>query len=137
MHTAWRKDADVKEADKFKALNITVLTSPCAFSCGNLLPSLLKGIGYQTIGQKTGGGSFSIMFGASADGLTYFRSPYFCLSDNSGRNIDSGVEPRRFFDVAYVAEALASSRDFSFRARSSPVSSLKPHSFSNRSIMRS
>ncbi|MBE6127097.1 MAG: hypothetical protein E7182_03890 [Erysipelotrichaceae bacterium] len=106
-------DADVKEADKFKALNIVVLTSPCAFSCGNLLPSLLKEIGYQTIGQKTGGGSCSIMFGASADGLTYFRSSYFCLSDNSGHNIDSGVEPdieiepEQFFDAAYVAEALA------------------------------
>ncbi|MBE6135614.1 MAG: hypothetical protein E7179_06420 [Erysipelotrichaceae bacterium] len=115
-------DADVKEADKFKAMTIVVLTSPCAFSCGNLLPSLLKEIGYQTIGQKTGGGSCSIMFGASADGLTYFRSSYSCLSDSSGHNIDSGVEPdieiepERFFDAAYVAEALAKA------ARASTVS---------------
>ena len=83
---------DIEEANKFKNMNIVILTSVCGFSCGNLLPSLLKELGYKTIGQRTGGGSCAIMIGAMPDGLYYVRSSYKCLSDASGHNIDDGVE---------------------------------------------
>ena len=106
-------------------MKIVILTSSYAFSCGNLLPSLLKELGYKTIGEKTGGGSCAIMIGSMPDGAYYVRSSYKCLSDAAGHNIDSGVtvavdllgEPTetpvgnigdyaKFFDVEYVAQVL-------------------------------
>ena len=84
-------DKDEAEAIKFADMNIVLLTSSTAFSCGNLLPSLLKELGYKTIGEQTGGGSCAIMLGAFADGPSYVRSSYKCLSDAAGNNIDSGV----------------------------------------------
>ena len=82
---------DINEANKFKDLNIVIMTSDYSFSCGNLLPSLLVELGYKTIGQKSGGGSCAIMMGSSGDGIYYIRSSYKCLSDASGNNIDNGV----------------------------------------------
>ena len=96
-------EKDVEEANKFKQMNIVLLTSSYAFSCGNLLPSLLKELGYKTIGEKTGGGSCAIMLGAMADGLFYIRSSYKCLSDAAGHNIDSGV----VVDVDLMGEPMA------------------------------
>ena len=37
-------------------LNIGVLTTDIAFSCGNLFPSLMKDMGFPIIGEKSGGG---------------------------------------------------------------------------------
>lgn len=84
-------EIDVVEARKFSDLKIVLLISSVAFSCGNLLPSVLKDLGYMTIGEKTGGGSCAIMIGAMPDGAYYIRSSYKCLSDITGNNIDSGV----------------------------------------------
>lgn len=84
-------EADKVEADKFKALNIGILTSEYSFSCGNLLPSVLKGLGYKIIGEKSGGGSCAIALATTADGLVYAHSTYICLSDQAGNNIDAGV----------------------------------------------
>jgi hypothetical protein len=47
-------DLDKAETEKFKKLNIAFLTSVCSFSCGNLLPSLAKELGYKIIGQQSG-----------------------------------------------------------------------------------
>ena len=96
-------DKDVTEARKFKDLNVVILTSNYAFSCGNLLPSLLKGLGFKTIGEKTGGGSCAIMLGAMPDGAYYIRSSYKCLSDEEGNNIDSGV----LVDVSLLKDSIA------------------------------
>ena len=95
-------EKDKAEADKFKELNIVILTSNFAFSCGNLLPSLLKELGFNIIGENSGGGSCAIMLGATADGLSYVHSSFKCLSDASGHNIDSGVE----VDVSLVGEPI-------------------------------
>ena len=84
-------ELDEKEALKFQDMNIVILTSKQAFSCGNLLPSLLKEFGYHTIGEQTGGGSCAIMIGSMPDGPYYIRSSYSCLSNEAGNNIDSGV----------------------------------------------
>ena len=117
---------DVKEAEKFKALNVGVLTSSYAFSCGNLLPCLLKEAGYKIIGERTGGGSCSIKLESTADGLVYVHSSFDCMATNKGENVDSGVEPdfeisvygedgnydmSKFFDFAYIAEYLSSAYD--------------------------
>ena len=83
-------EADVTEADSF-TFNIGVLTSGGSFSCGNLLPSVLKGLGYKIMGEKSGGGSCAISIETTADGIPFVRSTYLCLSDAEGNNIDSGV----------------------------------------------
>ena len=83
-------DRDIEAAKEFK-FNVGILTSSFSFSCGNLLPSILKELGYKTIGERTGGGSCAISIETTADGAEYVRSSYYCLSDASGHNIDDGV----------------------------------------------
>lgn len=81
---------DVNEAKQFN-FNYAVLTTKYAFSCGNLLPSMLKEIGVKVIGQRSGGGSCSVSFSSTADGIFFARSNYRNLSNSAGDNIDSGV----------------------------------------------
>lgn len=82
---------DTVEAQKF-TFDISVLTSSRSFSCGNLLPSVLKEFGCKIIGQKSGGGSCSLYFSSTAEGITQYHSSFNCLTNNSGNNIDSGVD---------------------------------------------
>ena len=82
---------DAAESDKFKSFKLAVLTSPMAFSCGNLMPSRLKELGAKVVGQRSGGGGCAIVYEATPDGLTYYRSSHLCLSNTKGENIDSGV----------------------------------------------
>ena len=118
---------DVEEAKKFD-FNVGILTSKCAFSCGNLLPSILKGLGYKILGEQSGGGSCAIILESTAEGIPYGHSSYLCLSDALGNNIDSGVavdfqierkidpssknplefDGSNFFDIASIAEYLNS-----------------------------
>ena len=84
-------ELDVTEANKFKSLNIGVLTTLYSFSCANLLPSILKELGYKIMGEQSGGGSCAISTESTADGLEYVRSSNVCFSDEAGNNIDSGV----------------------------------------------
>ena len=81
---------DLAEANKFN-FNIGILTSRYSFSCGNLLPSVLKELGYKILGERSGGGSCAIAMETTADGIHYVHSSYICLSDSSGSSIDSGV----------------------------------------------
>lgn len=115
-------EADVEELKGFN-FNVGVLTSSYSFSCGNLLPSVLKELEYKIIGEKSGGGSCAIILESTADGVPYGHSSYRCLSDASGHNIDSGVEtdypierisideytfdPSNFFDLAKIGEYLS------------------------------
>ena len=84
-------EADIEESNRFKSFKTAVLTSPCSFSCGNLLPSMMKEIGVKIVGKRSGGGSCAISYESTADGLTYYRSSHHCLSNASGDNIDLGV----------------------------------------------
>ena len=84
-------ELDVEEAKSFN-FNIVALTSLNSFSCGNLLPSLMKEKGYKILGEKSRGGSCSVSKEQTADGFIYNRSSYYCLCNSSGGNIDSGVE---------------------------------------------
>ena len=84
-------EQDVAETERFKAFKVAVLTSPCSFSCGNLLPSVLREIGCKIVGQKSGGGSCAIANVTTADGITYQQSSTHCLSNDKGENIDLGV----------------------------------------------
>ena len=114
---------DAKELEQF-TFNIGILTSKCSFSSGNLLPSILKELGYKILGERSGGGSCAIIREGTADGSPYVHSSYHCLSDANGNNIDSGVpvdfateriegddptqfDASNFFDIAKVAEYLS------------------------------
>ena len=83
-------ELDVQEANSFN-FNVGVLTSKASFSCGNLLPSTMKELGYKIMGEQSGGGSCAVSLETTADGICFVKSSYHCLSDAAGNNIDSGV----------------------------------------------
>ena len=92
---------DIDEAKKFREFKTAILTSPCSFSCGNLLPSMMKELGYKIVGKRSGGGSCAVAQEITADGLIYVRSSYQCLSNSKGENIDSGVPLDYEIEVSY------------------------------------
>lgn len=94
-------ELDVQEANSFN-FNIGVLTSKASFSCGNLLPSTLKGLGYKIMGEQSGGGSCAVSIETTADGICFVKSLYNCLSDAAGNNIDSGVAVDFAIEPNYV-----------------------------------
>ena len=84
---------DKDKAPRYPQLNIAILTSRLAYSCGNLLPSQMKDYGYLIIGEKSGGGSCSIQRMSTAEGLCYqISSARMRLLNEAGENIDKGVE---------------------------------------------
>ena len=85
---------DEKDAEVKYNLNFALLVSPCSFSCGNMLPALMKDFGIPLIGQQTGGGSCCVLYNPSADGFGYrYSSHHSRLINQKGKNIDQGVEP--------------------------------------------
>lgn len=106
-------DEDIAECNKFN-FSIAILTSAKAFSCGNLLPSILKEIGYAIIGQRSGGGSCAISIETTADGLPYVRSSNHCLSNTAGENIDVGVPLDLEIEIGGTAETPDYSKFFDF-----------------------
>ena len=85
---------DEKDAEVKYHLNFALLVSPYSFSCGNLLPALLKDYGIPLIGKRSGGGSCAVLFNPSADGFGYRYSTHRSrLTNTKGQNIDEGIEP--------------------------------------------
>jgi hypothetical protein len=102
---------DEKDAEVEYHLNFALLISPYSFSCGNMLPSLLKDYGIPLLGQQSGGGSCCVLYNPSADGFGYRYSTHRNrLVDQKGENIDAGVSPTYqlekddFFDVQKVTQ---------------------------------
>ena len=92
---------DVKDDEVNYHLNFALLTSPVSFSCGNLLPALLKDYGIPIIGQKSGGGSCCVVFSSSADGFVYRYSTHRArFVDTKYADIDAGIEPTYTLDTA-------------------------------------
>lgn len=84
----------------YPQLNIAIMTSHYAYSCGNLLPSQMKDYGYLIIGEKSGGGSCSIQRMCTAEGLCYqISSARARLVNRAGENIDRGVVPHIALEV--------------------------------------
>ena len=116
-------ELDEIETSKFN-FNIGVLTSRYSFSCGNLLPSVLKELGFKILGEQSGGGSCAIATQTTADGIHYVHSSYTCLSDNSGNNIDSGVPVDFEIEHPVINNVLENySQFFNFETVSSYLSS--------------
>ena len=82
-------------------LNIGVLTTDIAFSCGNLFPSLMKDMGFPIIGEKSGGGACAIQQFITPEGLQYqLSSARARLTNNRWENIDGGIEPDLVIDLS-------------------------------------
>ena len=90
-------DGEYDEKDSLLDYNLYCLTSPISFSCGNLVPSVLKSSGQVTIlGQQSGGGACTVMPFTTADGTILQMSSNHRLSymkNGSVYDIDQGVEP--------------------------------------------
>ncbi|MBQ9384364.1 MAG: S41 family peptidase [Ruminiclostridium sp.] len=96
-------------------INVYCLTSPFSFSCGNLVPSVLKESGRATIlGKTSGGGACAVQPAVTPDGTFYQYSGKFKLCNfNNGiyYQIDQGVTPditltklEHFYDREWLTE---------------------------------
>ena len=107
---------DEKDNEVKYHLNFALLTSCYSFSCGNLLPALLKDYGIPLIGQTSGGGSCCVLFNPSADGFGYRYSTHRArLNNTKGENIDEGITPTYtldstddYFDIPKLTELVES-----------------------------
>ena len=106
---------DEKDAEVKYHLNFALLISAYSFSCGNLLPSLLKDYGIPLLGQRSGGGSCCVLFNPSADGFSYRYSTHRGrLINLNGENIDAGIVPtyqletEDFFNIQKVTQLVES-----------------------------
>ena len=90
-------DRKFDEKDLLEGYNLYCLTSPLSFSCGNLVPSVLKNSHKVTIlGQTTGGGACVVMNASTADGAFFQFSGPYCISfikNGSFYDVDQGVTP--------------------------------------------
>ena len=106
---------DEKDAEVKYHLNVALLVSPFSFSCGNMLPALLKDYGIPLIGKRTGGGSCCVLYNPSADGFGYsYSSHRVRMTDTKGQNIDKGIEPDYelniddFFNIPKITQLIKS-----------------------------
>ena len=78
-------------------VKVYCLTSPVSFSCGNLVPAILKDSGRATIlGRTSGGGACAVQPAYTADGTFFQYSGKFklCTSKNGiFYSVDEGVDP--------------------------------------------
>ena len=85
-----------------RGLNLYCLISPKSFSCGNLVPWVLKSSGEVTLlGKTSGGGSCVVGFATTAWGTSYrYSSPKRISFVKNGAyyDVDKGVEPDHVID---------------------------------------
>lgn len=119
MNEMFRCDANLDgkfdEKDSLKDYRLFCLTSPCSFSCGNLVPSVLQNSRkVKTVGMTTGGGACVVMPISTADGtllrVSGFRRLGY-MKNGSVYDIDQGVEAdypisavSRFYDRNALTE---------------------------------
>ena len=85
------------EQDTIADKNLFCIIGPYSFSCGNLVPNLMKSSHKVTLlGRTTGGGSCSALSLTSSDGAMFqISSPYRMsyLKNGSYYDIDTGIDP--------------------------------------------
>ena len=85
------------ERDELTGYDLYCLTSPVSFSCGNLVPSVLKNSNNVTIlGKTSGGGACVVLHASTADGAFFQMSGPYCISytkNGSFYDVDQGVTP--------------------------------------------
>ena len=91
-----------EDEDTVKDKNLFCLISPCSFSCGNMVPAMLKASDRVTIlGVVSSGGSSCVQPSSAADGTIFRMSSKYVMSVNkngSNYDIDRGVEPHYFIN---------------------------------------
>ena len=94
-------DGVFDEKDSIADKNLFCLISPASFSCGNLVPALLKESGKVTLlGNTSGGGACAVQFASAADGTLFqfsSSSRMSVVSNGSYYTIDRGIEPHHHF----------------------------------------
>ena len=87
-------DGEINDLDKevYYDFDYAILTSKSSYSSGNLLPCLAKNAGIPILGERSGGGSCSILIIYSPERYYYTISSYTKLIDGNGVDVDSGAE---------------------------------------------
>ncbi|WP_294430986.1 S41 family peptidase [uncultured Treponema sp.] len=95
-------DGEYNDGDTVKEKNLFCLISPVSFSCGNLVPSMLKASDRVTIlGAKSGGGTSVVYHTCAADGTLFHVSSKTVMSvakNGSNYDIDIGIEPHYYIN---------------------------------------
>lgn len=110
-------DGVFDENDTISSKNLYCIISPTSFSCGNLVPALLKASGEVTIvGKMSSGGGCIVKHALTADGTLFCISSTSQLSivkNGTYYSIDQGVEPdvsltkiESFYDRVALTEYL-------------------------------
>lgn len=90
-------DGRFDEKDTIADKNLYCITSPISFSCGTLVPALLKESGrVKLIGDTSGGGACAVQLFTTADGALFKMSNSYLSSvvtNGSYYHTDRGVEP--------------------------------------------
>ncbi len=87
-------DGRIDENDKkvsYDEFNIAVMTSSASFSCGNLMPCVMKDSGFMILGEQSGGGGCAVLMRTTADGLPYQMSSYCKFNDKNGNDVEQGI----------------------------------------------
>ena len=120
---------DEADADVHYDLNFAVLFSQESYSCGNLLPAMMKDRGYMLLGEHSRGGACTILGLNTADGFYYHISDYqMRLTNAAGEVIDSGIEP----DVKLVKTGADGKKDYSDFYNLTLLSQLMNEFYANR-----
>ncbi len=83
-------------------MNIGVLCSKVAFSCGHQFPTLMKDYGFPIMGEHSGGGTCCIQVMQTADGQNFVISTYRDRStDKNFANTDAGITPTEGYAFGY------------------------------------
>ena len=89
--------------DSVKDKNLFCLVSPNSFSCGNMVPAMLKASDRVTIlGVVSGGGASCVQNASAADGTTFRMSSKYVMSvqkNGSNYDIDKGVDPHYYINI--------------------------------------
>ena len=83
-------------------MNIGVLCSKIAYSCGHQFPTLMKDYGFPIMGEHSGGGTCCIQVMQTADGQNFQISTYRDRStDKNFANTDAGITPTDGYAFGY------------------------------------
>lgn len=90
-------DGKFDENDTIKDKKLFCLISPASFSCGNMVPAMLKSSDRVVLLGETSGGGSAVVYETMAADSTIFRiSSRYVMSENkngSNYDIDKGIEP--------------------------------------------
>lgn len=90
-------DGKFDENDTIKDKKLFCLISPASFSCGNMVPAMLKSSDRVVLlGETSGGGSAVVYPTMAADSTIFKISSRYVMSENkngSNYDIDKGIEP--------------------------------------------